>query len=57
VFIIRQRMAQSANPDWDEFAENNPDLFVWKNGILSRYYSEEVLKSDLARKVFIFPDK
>ena len=58
VLIIRQRMAQSANPrDWNEFARNNPDLFVWKKGILSRYYSEDVLKSDLARKVFIFPDK
>src|SRR5438876_8997687 len=57
VLIIRQRMAQSANQEWDEFARNNPDLFVWKKGILSRYYSEEVLKSDLARKVFIFPDK
>jgi hypothetical protein len=57
VLIIRQRMAQSANPEWDEFARNNPDLLVWKEGILSRYYSEEVLKSDLARKIFIFPDK
>src|SRR5947207_1818987 len=57
VLIIRQRMAQSANQEWDEFAQNNPDLFVWKKGILSRYYSEEVLNSDLARKVFIFPDK
>src|SRR5437588_468140 len=57
VLIIRQRMAQSANQEWDEFAQNNPDLFVSKKGILSRYYSEEVLNSDLARKVFIFPDK
>jgi hypothetical protein len=57
VLIIRQRMAQSANPEWDEFARNNPDLLVWKEGILSRYYSEEMLKSDLARKIFIFPDK
>ncbi len=58
VLIIRQRMAQSANPqDWNEFARHNPDLFVWKKGILSHYYAEEVLNSDLARKVFIFPDK
>jgi len=58
VLIIRQRMAKSVNPqEWDEFAQNNPDLFVWKKGILSRYYSEELLNSDLARKVFIFPDK
>ena len=57
VLIIRKRMAQSANQEWDEFPRNNPDLFVWKKGILSCYYSEEVLNSDLARKVFIFPDK
>src|SRR5437763_16979655 len=58
LLIIRERMARSANPhEWDEFARNNPDLFVWKNGILSRYYGEETLKSELARNVFVFPDR
>jgi len=56
-FVIRERMARSAAVDWDVFARHNPDLLVWKNGILSRYYEEATLQSDLARTVFLFPDK
>ncbi|HME35617.1 MAG TPA: hypothetical protein VKF84_10305 [Candidatus Sulfotelmatobacter sp.] len=56
-FLIRERMSQSAALDWDEFARHNPDLFAWKNGILTRYYQEATLQSDLARSVFLFPDK
>jgi hypothetical protein len=56
-FLIRERMARSGAVDWDEFARRNPDLFVWKDGILSRYYQEATLQSDLARAVFVFPDK
>jgi hypothetical protein len=55
-FLIRERMVRCAGTNWEEFACQNPDLLVWKNGILSRYYSEATLKSDLARKVFVFPD-
>ena len=43
--------------DWNDFARRNPDLFVWKNGILTRYYTEATLQSELARSVFLFPDK
>ena len=57
-FLIHERMARSAAEiNWEEFASLNPDLLTWKNGILSRYYREATLKSDLARSVFIFPDK
>jgi hypothetical protein len=56
-FLIRERMARFAGCDWDEFARANPDLLVWKNGILGRYYHEPTLQSDLARSVFLFPDK
>jgi hypothetical protein len=56
-FLIRERMARCAGCNWDEFARANPELFVWKNGILSRYYDETTLQSDLARSVFLFPDK
>jgi hypothetical protein len=56
-FLIRERMARSAAVEWEEFARQNADLLRWKDGILSRYYQETTLKSDLARKVFIFPDK
>jgi hypothetical protein len=44
-------------PSWEEFSEHNPDLLVWKGGILERYYSQATLESDLARRVFVFPDQ
>jgi hypothetical protein len=56
-FLIRERMARSGALDWDDFARLNPDLLRWKDGPLSSYYKEETLKSDLARSVFVFPDK
>jgi hypothetical protein len=56
-FLIRERMARCEVTDWAEFSRQNSDLFVWKDGILSRYYREATLKSDLARTVFLFPDK
>jgi hypothetical protein len=56
-FLIRERMSRSACATWEEFAGQNPDLMVWKDGILSRYYREATLKSDLARSVFVLPDK
>jgi len=56
-FLIRERMARFGAEDWGEFAARNPDLFLWKEGILARYYREATLKSDLAREIFLFPDK
>ena len=56
-FLIRERMACCDGADWEEFARENPDLLTWKDGVLSRYYREATLKSDLARKVFVLPDK
>ena len=56
-FLIRERMARFPNDDWGEFAERNPDLLTFKGGILGRYYWESTLQSELARAVFVFPDK
>jgi hypothetical protein len=56
-FLINERMARSDVADWDEFASRNPDLLIWKDGVLRRYYSEAMLKSDFARRVFVLPDK
>ncbi len=56
-FLIRERIARSATDNWEQFAVRNSDLLVWKNGILTRYYQEGTLQSDLARTVFLFPDK
>jgi hypothetical protein len=59
IFLIAERIARSGAelPEWNHFAEKNPDLLVWKDGILTRYYEDATLKSDLARRNFIFPDK
>jgi len=57
LFLIHERMARAEGVDWEEFASQNPDLLVWKDGILSRYYREETLRSDLARRVFVLPDQ
>jgi hypothetical protein len=56
-FLIRERMAGCAGVGWDEFARQNADLLVSKGGILERYYREATLKSELARRVFVLPDK
>jgi hypothetical protein len=56
-FLIRERMARCEGAGWEEFAERNLDLLIGKNGILSRYYGEATLTSDLARRVFVLPDR
>lgn len=57
LFLIRERMERGGATDWENFSNQNPDLLSWRNGILDRYYEESTLKSDLARRVFVFPDK
>ena len=57
LFIIAERQAKSGAATWQEFAAANRDLLVWKPSILERYYSSELLKSDLARVVFLFPER
>jgi hypothetical protein len=56
-FLIHERMALCEGADWDEFARRNSDLMRWKEGILNRYYREGTLQSELARKVFVLPDR
>jgi hypothetical protein len=58
LLLIRERLARDGGqPDWDEFAAQNPDLLDWKNNVLKTYYREETLKSDLARNTFLLPDR
>jgi hypothetical protein len=42
---------------WEQFAAAHSDLFDWKNSILLRYYRTETLRSELARRVFLMPDR
>lgn len=58
LFLIHERIARAGrHQTWEDFAQSNPDLLAWKNGILTKHYAEETLQSDLAKIVFIFPDK
>ncbi len=57
--LIRERMARTQETQsWEEFAASNADALEWGGaGLLRAYYREETLRSDLARQIFVFPDK
>ena len=58
LFLIRERLARAGRvQSWDEFAASNPDLFIWKGGVLFRFYRQATLHSDLARHTFVLPDR
>ena len=57
LLLIRERMARSPGPQtWHQFAGANPDFLNWKDNILKKYYRDETLSSDLAKRVFLLPD-
>jgi hypothetical protein len=56
-FLIRERMVRGTIETWDEFEEQNRDLLISRDAILTRYYSAATLQSDLARSAFVLPDK
>ena len=58
VFLIHERMARNGHKQsWAEFIDANADLFDWKNNVLKSYYREDTLRSEVARRIFVFPDK
>jgi hypothetical protein len=57
MLLIRERLARAGcAQSWEEFAAQNADLLIWKGGVLTTFYRQETLNSDLARHTFIFPD-
>jgi hypothetical protein len=57
LLLIRERIARLNSPQtWDEFSQTNADLLCWDDSILKKYYRPETLTSELAKKVFLFPD-
>jgi hypothetical protein len=56
LLLIADRQARRPSDTWDEFEAANADLLTWKPSILNRYYSKELLASDLARRTFLMPD-
>jgi len=57
-FLLLIQDRRGRGPEGESFAEfelRNPDLF--RKDALSRFYREETLTSDLARRSFVFPDR
>lgn len=58
LLLIRERMErEGAGATSEEFVARHPDLLAWKPSILDRYYQPETLQSELARRVFVLPDR
>lgn len=58
LLLIHERLERTGRDvGWDEFAAANPDLLVWEGGILERWYRPETLGSDVAKRVFVWPDR
>ena len=58
LLLIRERLARGkSGQTWTEFAASNADLLRWDDNILKKYYRSETLTSELAKSVFLFPDK
>jgi hypothetical protein len=58
ILLIHERMQRAPQPrTWEEFAATNEDLLTWSGSILKQYYRDETLSSDLAREIFLFPDR
>jgi hypothetical protein len=58
LLLIRERIARTNSREtWAEFSATNTDLLRWDDNILLKYYRPETLTSELAKRVFLFPDK
>lgn len=58
VLLINERAGRGGRcQGWEEFAAANADLLDWGNSVLKLYYREETLRSEIAKKVFVFPDR
>jgi hypothetical protein len=58
ILLIHERVQRAGHSQtWAEFAAANADLMTWSDSILKEYYRDETLHSELARKIFVFPDK
>jgi hypothetical protein len=58
LLLLNERMRRGETPlSWEQFAAAHSDLLDWKDSILPTYYRPETLQSDLARRVFLMPDR
>ena len=57
LLLVNERIGRGAAGNWEEFRAANRDLLDWKDSVLMRYYRKETLESELARRVFVMPDR
>jgi hypothetical protein len=58
MILIAERSARCGDrSDWELFKTQNPDLFEPEQAVLKRYYREQTLQSDFARRVVVLPDR
>jgi hypothetical protein len=58
MLLINERMERGGRQrSWQNFSSANADLLTWRPSILAEYYRPETLSSDLARRVFLLPDR
>jgi hypothetical protein len=57
LLLIHERIARAPAETWEEFARQNLDLLTWSSSVLDRYYEKDTLASELARRVFVLPDR
>jgi hypothetical protein len=55
MLLIAERLDAQRDASWEVFAAANPDLLTTRPSILSRYYTDETLASERARRVFVMP--
>lgn len=57
LLLIQERMSRQPEASWEDFERDHPELFAWRPSLLERYYRPETLSSELARQVFLMPDR
>jgi len=58
VLVIHERIESDASDStWESFVTRNPDLFANWTQFIGCYYSPERLRSPLARRTFLVPDR
>lgn len=61
LFLIHERIERDRSAavlgGFEEFSLRHPELLERRPSVLERYYSEETLSSELARRCFVLPDR
>jgi len=53
---IAVRGRGQADTDWPQFKAANADLFEQNPHLIQKFYSESLLSSETARRLFVLPD-